>query len=149
MESRTYSRDAHLSEEGANERTLNQQLLYAEGLCEVVVGAQVQGLQLGVHLPFGADHHYGHSRDLTNPSHQLDPIDPRQQDVEDHQVRLRLGQLLQRQAAAVEEHGFVASDLQIRGHQPQDTRVIVHHENLFRFQRPPPLNTISIAASNS
>ena len=56
----------------------SQQLFYAEGLGQIVVGPQVQGLQLRIGLFFAADHHDRNSGQPSDAAHQFHAAHPRQ-----------------------------------------------------------------------
>ena len=106
-----------------------EQLVHAERLGDVVVGAGVEGGDL---VAFGAprrQHDDGHVGPAAEPLDHLDPVDAGQPEVEQHDVGVRLPGGDQRLLAGRGQVDLVAACDEVEAQRPADRRLVVDDEH--------------------
>ena len=76
-------------------------LAWRERLRDVVVGAQIQADDAVRFLSAGGQHDDRHARDASQPREHLQPVDPREHEVEEHQPGLARVESLERLCAVL------------------------------------------------
>ena len=106
-----------------------EQLLAAERLGDVVVGAGVERLDLGQLVGLAGQ---DDDRDLARPAGDADHLDAvaaGHREVEQHQVGRLLGEPAQGRVAVVRGHDLVAGRADQRGHRADHRGLVVHDED--------------------
>ncbi len=106
-----------------------EQLLDAEGLRHVVVGPEVEGLDLVVGLVPGRQHDDRHDRRGADAAQHLGAVEVGQPEVEDDDVGRVLGHRLHRGAAVGGGHDLVAVGPQGDRQRALQPRVVVDDEH--------------------
>ena len=106
-----------------------QQLVHAERLGQVVVGAGVERLDLVVLVLADRQDDDGHRAPAPQAAHHLDAVDAGQADVEHHHVGMALGRQAQRLLAGGGQVDLVLAGAQVGGQGPPDLRLVVDHQH--------------------
>ena len=107
-----------------------QHFLHLKGLGDIVVGAQLQAVDLVLQLALGGEHDDGHLGGLPDFAADGPAVHAGQHDVQHHQVGLELLELLQTHQSVVGHltvHGLL---FQIQTHQVGNVLVIFHDQYL-------------------
>ena len=115
-----------------------QQLLHREGLGQVVVCAGVQRLDLVCILTAGAEHQDGQLRPGTHPADHLHPVDIRQAQVQQHDIRVMGRGHHQSGLSVCSGQKFVVVGTQCGGDQAAHRRIILHHQDQWFIHGYPP-----------
>ena len=117
---------------GAPQRGLHAraELAHRERLGDVVVGPELEAEHLVDLLRLGREHDDRHGRALrAQPLADLEPVDPRQHQVEHDEVELLLGEARERLAAVGRLHDLVAVALQREREQRLDRLLVVDQQD--------------------
>ena len=106
-----------------------QQLVHAERLGDVVVGAGVEGGHLVGLALADRQHDDRDVRPTAQAADDLDAVDAGEADVEHDDVGMLLGREHQRLFAGRRQHHLVVARLQVGRHGPQDLRLVVDHQH--------------------
>ena len=122
-----------------------QQLLDAEGLGEVVVGAQIEAVDLVLILPTRRQDDDGHGGELAHPLRDGKAIHPWHHDVEQHEIGgVRLDLFERRLPIAHRDH-LIALELEVARDQPQDLGIVVGGQNRRLLRRHRSFSQSSVA----
>ena len=110
-------------------RDPGQQLLLAERLHEVVVGADAQRLDLGGLGALARDHEHRHVAGRAELADDREPVGARHRQVEQHEVGPLLAVALDGGEAVVCRDDLVALGPHEGGDRPDHRRVVVHHQD--------------------
>jgi hypothetical protein len=107
------------------------QLARRERFDDVIISACAEsGEPVGFLAARGEEDHGGViSRQGADATHDLDPVEARQHDVEDHQRRSTLARLLERARPVAGDGGLVARARQVAGHDLRDRRLVLDNEH--------------------
>ena len=106
-----------------------QQLVHAEGLGQVVVGAEVEGGDLvGLGLPH-RQHDDGHGRPAPEAADHVEPVDAGQAEVEQDDVGVAGGRQVEGLLPAGRLVDVVAAGLQVHGEGPPDLGLVVDDQH--------------------
>ena len=105
-----------------------QQLLHLKGLDDIVVSAHLQALDPVKDLAFGREHDDGDLGGLPNLGANRPAVHHRKHDVQQNEIRLLLGKLLQRLAAVGGDADIKALLHQIHTDQIRNIAVIFHNQ---------------------
>ena len=106
-----------------------QQLVHAERLGQVVVGAEVErGHLVGLRLP-DREHDDRHRRPSPQAADDVEPVDAGQPEVQEHDVGMAGRRQVQRLLARCRLVDVVAARLEVDGQGAADLRLVVHHQH--------------------
>ena len=105
-----------------------EQLVHPEGLGEVVVGAEVERLDLGCLGPTPRQHDDRHGRPAPEPAHDVEAVHAREAEVEDDDVGMVAGRELERLFAADGHIGFVSTGAEVHFEGLDDARIVFDDE---------------------
>src|SRR5262249_31281344 len=138
-----------------------QQLAHPEGLRHVIVRPRVEGGHLLRFLLAGREHDDGDRRPRPQPADDLDPVDPRQAEIHDHDVRSVTSGEVERGLTVSGRGHVVPTRHEVRPKAAEDLRLVVDHEdpchgaasNPITIVSPPPgvsstVSSPSIASTN-
>ena len=108
-----------------------QQLIGAEGLCQIVVRPQVQGSDFVLFMGPGGDHHYGQAGPAANLAQDIQTVHVWETEVQDHQVGTVGGNHGQGLTAGTGLHRLVAVVVQHGGDEVGDALFIFDDQNFF------------------
>ncbi len=102
-----------------------EQLVHAERLGEVVVGAEVEGLDLGGLGAAARQHDDRDRRPAAQAAHDVEPVHAGQAEIEDHGVGMVAGGELERVLAGAGQIDLVATGAEVDVERLQDADVVV------------------------
>ncbi len=106
-----------------------QQLVHAERLGHVVVGAGIQsGHFLGL-FGTGGQHDDRDGRPAAQPTNHVDAVDVRQTEVDDNQIRLPLGGEVQAGTTILGDLNVVAARLEVHPQRAAELGLVVDHQH--------------------
>src|SRR5262245_12767185 len=110
-----------------------EKLIHAKRLGDVIIGAEVERLNLAGLVTAAGQHHDRHALVArSNHSQQFEPLHVRQPEIEDHQIRLLLLQQLKRDAPIWRFKDIIAVRAQAHPKQLANGRLIVNDKDLGR-----------------
>src|SRR5262249_52199301 len=115
-----------------------EKFVHAEGLGDVVVRARVQRLHLVGAVSAAGQDDDGRAGPAAQPADYLHPVQVRQAEVEDHQVRRAVAGPLQRLPAGGGRVHLVAAHPQVDPQRAQDLRLVVDYQNAGHVASLPP-----------
>ena len=105
-----------------------QQLVHAEGLCQIIVCTGIQSVDLVPVFTAGADDDDGHARPAAHLFDDGNAVHIRQAQIQQHHIRLKGNSLQQRLAAFFRRVVLVILRLQCSGDQVAHGLVVLHHQ---------------------
>jgi hypothetical protein len=106
-----------------------EQFLHAERLGHVVVRSDVERRDLVRLAIADREHDDGNLREGAEPADDLGPIEVRQSEIEEHDVRPRLGRGDEGLLARPDREDLVPVRLQARAQRATDLRLVVDHQH--------------------
>jgi hypothetical protein len=106
-----------------------------EGFDQIIVGAQLQGLDDELLLVFGGDHDHRQAEGrmaLANAPQHLQAVHFRHADVQQHQIEVLLREARQGLGAVFHGTDLIAVALQLQGHEVAIHFHVVHHQQVTR-----------------
>ena len=107
---------------------------WAERLDHVVVGAELQADQSVGFLGAGSEHDDGHGRFAAEDAADVQPVNARQHQVEDHQVGPGVPEGGQRHLPIAGRDHAEAGLLQVALEHRDDLPLVIHHQDRFRHR---------------
>ncbi len=111
------------------------ELLHAEGLGDVVVGAAQQRLDLDALIAAAREHDNGHARLLANDRDQVKAVHVRQAEIEDHQIRPLAAKEVERALGGLGLDDLIVLRRQLALEETPDGWLVIDHENGRRVLR--------------
>jgi hypothetical protein len=105
------------------------ELAWAEGLGDVVVGSELQASNAVILLALGRKHNHRDARDLADQAQRLEAVEVRHHHVEQDQIGQAVAQLLQRSCAGGRFEDLKTVVFEVEPDEVDDARLVVDNQD--------------------